>query len=338
MSKNVLDIRPARREGARAVFGFAGVSGSGKTFSAIQFAYGLAGYNAAKVGLLDTENRRGSLYAEILEHATTRPTSERFLIGDLVAPFSPSRYRDAVLQFQDAGVDVLVIDSATHEWEGVGGCDDIANAPDSKGNQPKVPRWNAAKREHRAFMNALLQCDMHVVACIRARDKVKMIPAHESKTGKIEFEHLGILPVQEKNFMFEMTASLLMHDAGTRYERTKVPAALANVFPGDKYITADTGAAVRAWINAGGKVDPVVEKWRNRLLSIADQGVGHIETCWAKVPPAVQAALGSAFYSQLAASAEEFDAQKKLGEEPEAVTAINAQAQLMPAAPVHLDF
>ena len=329
MSKNVLDIRPARREGARAVFGFAGVSGSGKTFSAIQFAYGLAGYNAAKVGLLDTENRRGSLYAEILEHATTRPTSERFLIGDLVAPFSPSRYRDAVMQFQEAGVDVLVIDSVTHEWEGVGGCDDIANEGD-----PNVPRWNKAKRDHRAFMNALLQCDMHVVACLRAREKVKI-----SGRGKdMKYESLGVLPVCEKNFMFELTASILLHDSGRRYDLAKVPTDLIPHFPGDKYITADTGAAVRSWINAGGKVDPVVEKWRNRLLSVADQGIGHIETCWAKVPPAVQAALGPAFYSQLAASAEEFDAQKKLGEEPEAVTAINAQAQLMPAAPVHLDF
>lgn len=321
----VINIREARRAGARTVTAFAGVSGSGKTYSAIQFAYGLAGYDAAKVGLLDTENRRGSLYADILQRAT-KPARLPFKIADLSAPFSPDRYRKAILEFQDAGVDVLVIDSVTHEWEGFGGCDDIANDGD-----PKFPRWNKAKREHRGFVNTMLQCDMHIVACVRAREKVKV------EDGGKKITPLGIMPVCEKNFMFEMTASVLLHDEGTRYDRLKVPSDLKAIFPGDKYITADTGYAVLQWVEGGGIVDPKVEKYRNRLLSVAEQGVRYIETAWAKVPADVQRALGDSFYAELEASAGEFDSQRAVAEAPETMTSINNELAAK-AQPPHLDF
>jgi len=292
------------------VTALAGVSGSGKTYTAIQYAYGLAGFDAGKVGLLDTENRRGSLYCSILEGATT-PTKRRFLIGDLAAPFSPSRYADAMREFESAGVEVLVVDSISHSWEGVGGCEEIATQGD-----PKFPRWNLAKRENRKMVNYMLQCPMHIVLCVRAREKVK-VGAGGSVTP------LGIQPVAEKNLLFEATISVMLADEGRSYSRTKVPADLLQHFPGTTYITAQTGNAVKQWVDGGGEVNPAVEKYRNRLLTVAEQGVRYIETAWAKVPKEIQTALGDSFYSELEASARAFDEQRSLGEEPETVTAIN---------------
>ncbi len=321
----IIQIREARREGARVVIGLAGVSGSGKTYSAIQLAYGLANGNAGKVGLLDTENRRGSLYADIL------PGRERFMIGDLVAPFSPARYAEAILAFQEAGVEVLVIDSVTHEWEGAGGCDDIANDGD-----PKVPRWNRAKREHKRFMNALLQSDMHIIACIRARDKVRI---EKDGRGKSEFIPIGVQPIQEKNFMFELTASLLMHEGGQHYERTKVPADLLHAFPGDRYITPETGRLVRQWVDGGGIVDPEVERYRNRLLTVAEKGEAYVRTAWLKTPPAIQEALGVEFFDALTASARAYDEQRALADDApsETVAQINDALREKPAG-LPLDF
>lgn len=319
---STINIRKAKREGARLVFGFAGVSGGGKTYSAIQLAYGLAGYNAAKVGVLDSENRRAGLMADILERST-RPTKDRFMVADLVAPFSPSRYAEAIRLYQEAGIEVLVIDSVSHEWAGVGGCDDIANEGD-----PKVARWNKAKREHKRFMNSLLQCDMHVVACVRAQEKVRL---EKDKDGKTQFIPIGLQPIQEKAFAFELTASVMIHDQGRRYDVLKMPADLQRHFPGDTYITADAGYAIREWVAGGGQVDPHVEKYRNRLLSVTEQGVRYIETAWQKVPLAVRSALGESFYSELEASARAFDQQRADLEQPETVAAINREmaAQLM---------
>jgi hypothetical protein len=296
---SVIEIVSAEREGARLVFGFCGPSGCGKTFTALQFAYGLANYDAEKVGLLDTENRRGRLYSDILKRST-RPTEKKFLRGDLYAPFSPSRYVDAIQQFQAAGVEVLVIDSATHEWEGIGGCQEIA-----EGNNPRMPNWNRAKKEHKLFMNAALQCDMHIVFCVRAREK--SVPEKDSN-GKTVFRDMGMQPIQEKNFMFEMTASLMLYNQGDDQEVLKCPDVLQPYLGRRKgYITADDGKAVRAWVDGAKVADPAVEKFRNRLLSNTEPGRKHIESCWDKTPAEIRTELGDTFKTQIFASAKAFD-------------------------------
>ena len=201
------EIRKAQRQGARLLIQLSGVSGSGKTFTALQLAYGLAGNNADKVVMIDTENRRGSLYAESLP--------QPFNIIDFYAPFSPARYIQAIEAACNAGAEVIVIDSTSHEWESEGGCEWIAN-------QTRFPDWKRAKAEHKRFMTYMLQCPAHVIACTRAREKVDFSdPKNPIK--------LGIQPIQEKNFSYEATVSLMMHDQGKRQDVLKCPAELQAV-------------------------------------------------------------------------------------------------------------
>ena len=78
---SVINIRKAKREGARLVIGIAGISGSGKTRTALELAYGLANHDASKIGFLDTENKRGSLYSDVLRNG--QGVVQEFYIGDL---------------------------------------------------------------------------------------------------------------------------------------------------------------------------------------------------------------------------------------------------------------
>jgi ABC-type dipeptide/oligopeptide/nickel transport system ATPase component len=301
---SVLQIREAKREGARLVIGIAGVSGSGKTYTALQLAYGLANGNGKKVGFLDTENRRGSLYADSLP--------QPFLIGDLYAPFAPQRYIDAILEFQQAGVEVLVIDSVTHEWEGVGGCEEIASAT-------RFPDWKRAKAEHKRFMNVMLQSNMHIVACIRAREKVDFSDPKNPRP-------LGVQPIQEKNFMFEMTASVLMHDAGHRQTVLKCPSELTGILGrGAGYITADDGKALRQWVDGATAIDPDIERHRNSLQTVTESGLDALGKAWMAVPAKVRKALGQPFLDTLKASAISYDQQRSAGKPvaPEFVSKIN---------------
>lgn len=318
---SLINIRPAERRGARALVALAGVSGSGKTHTAILLGYGLAGYNASKLGFLDTENKRGSLYASVLERCE-RPTKERFMLGDLAAPFSPARYTEAILEFQKLGVEVLVIDSVTHEWEGVGGCDDIANASNAKGEVPKFPRWNLAKREHKRFINTLLQSDMHVICCLRAREKVKVLSG-----GAVE--PLGLQPIQEKNFMFECTVSAMLHDEGRRHDRLKVPSELVSALPGEGYLGARTGEAIRNWLTSAAPATKA-DAFRNRLLAVAEKGESYMRSAWLKVPEATRLALGEDLFSELIESARAFDLQRALAdsETAESVAEVNREVRL----------
>lgn len=293
----ILNIREAKRGGSKAIIGIAGVSGSGKTFTALQIARGMVD-SAKKIGFLDTENKRGSLYADILDGP--------FMIGDLYPPFSPKRYSEAIKEFQDAGVEVLVIDSVSHEWEGEGGCDDIANAPLAAGK--KMANWIGAKREHKGFMNTLLQCNMNVICCIRAREKTDFKDPSKPVS-------LGIQPVCEKNFMFEMTASLLMENEGTKQKFLKMPSFLKSAFgTGEGYLGIETGKKIIAWINTGEKEDPAITKIKSEMLMACEFGLAGVIAIWNKLTPAMKKKL-EAHKNMCKEAAEEYELQAKQAQE-----------------------
>jgi hypothetical protein len=297
---NVLKIRKAKREGARLVIGISGISGSGKTYTALQMAWGLAKGDASKVGFIDTENKRGSLYADILKDRDGK--IHEFNIGDLDAPFSPQRFIDAILEFQRAGVEVLVIDSVSHEWSGLGGVLDIVD-----GFEKSITGWKKGKPEHKRFMNTLLQSDMHIIVCIRASQKTDWKDPKNPKS-------LGIIPVQQEEFMFEMTASMMMWNGGLSRDVIKCPEDLVPIIgavgPQDGYLTAKHGLAIRKWVDGGATLDPNVEKARNTLRTMAEQGVDELRKAWGTITAKVQKELGGAIPAEILASAEAFDRQR----------------------------
>lgn len=294
---SVLNIVKAERAGARLVFNLAGISGSGKTRTAIELAYGLANYDVSKIGFIDTENGRGRLYSEVLESHPTHPTTERWWYGGLYAPFSPQRYIDAILEMQSAGIEVLVIDSYSHVWEGTGGTSEIADT------HPK--KWAEAKRQHKRFVEAALQCNMHVILCVRAREQVDMKDPRNVKS-------LGIQPVWEKNLPFEMTASLMMWNEGASQDVLKCPAALREYLArGEGYITSADGAAIRAWVDGGGQVNAEVDRAANELRTVAEKGRAALETAFKALPKSIREELkASGVLKTIAASADEYDRQR----------------------------
>lgn len=310
------EVRTAERQGARLLIQLAGVSGSGKTYTALHLALGLAGGDAKKVCLIDTENRRGSLYADCL------PEGQRFKVIDFYAPFSPARYKLAIDAAVKAGAEVIVIDSVSHEWEGPGGCHDIADR-----TLPKLRDWKTAKAEHKAFMTHMLQSPAHIIACTRARNKTDFTDTRNPIS-------LGIQPIQEENFSYEATVSLLMHEQGKMQDVLKCPAELAGILGrGQGYIGVSQGAAVRSWVDGAVPVDPAIEHARGTLLNTAERGLEAFKAAWNALPAATRKALGQPFRDQCAASATEYDNQRA-AVEPEgsaALDALNAATEQMAA-------
>lgn len=298
----ILNIRPAVRGGSKPIIGICGTSGSGKTYTALKMARGMVN-KPSEIGFIDTENKRGSLYADILDGT--------FQIGDLYAPFSPSRYSEAIKEFQAAGVKVLVLDSVSHEWEGEGGCDDIANAPKADGTPRKVPNWIGAKRQHKTFMNTLLYCPMPVIACIRARDKIKVVKIN----GKEEFIPQGLQPICEKSFMFEMTASMLIEEEGKKQTFLKMPDFLKPFFGnGNGYLGEETGRKVIEWFEVGERDSPEVVIAKANMLSACELGLAGLMAIWNTLTPAMKKKL-EAHKNLCKASAIEYDRQAKEADE-----------------------
>lgn len=323
-----IKLREATRQNVKLLIGLAGTSGSGKTYSALMLAYGLAGKNGQKIAILDTENKRGSLYADSL------PNNDKFLIADIEPPFPPSKLSEAILSVEKHGIDVVVLDSFTHFWESEGGAKDIAEivleahfkckkcgylfrhnepcpmcgATERFENKPKrVADWIRAKAEWKKMMNNLLMANCHVIVCLRARERVEVKKINDD----LVYIPLGLQMITEKNAPFEMTASLMLHDSGKRQDVMKCPAELMPILGrGSGYLTIDDGFALRQWIDGGGKLNPEVERVRNVLQLTAESGTEAIRQAWEATPKDIRAALGRDFLETIKASAAEYDRQR----------------------------
>lgn len=250
-----MELVKAVRKSAPLLISLSSMSGGGKTFSGLLLASGLAGPNG-KIAMIDAENGRGSFYADDPDICAAIPQGYSRI--DLTPPFTPKRYVEAIEVCEKAGSAVTIIDSTSHEWEGEGGCCDIAENNKLRG----MPNWAMAKREHKKFLSYCMSSTMHIIFCLRAREKVKIlergdiIPGTDKQADKPMVVPLGIQPIAEKNFVFEMLLSLGFDERTHQYYGIKVPKMLAGFFPGGQLVTKDHGARIREWNDGAASGDP----------------------------------------------------------------------------------
>lgn len=212
------------------------------------------------------------------------------MYANLNPPFSPDRYGKAIKEFQETGVKVLVIDSVSHEWEGIGGCEDIANSPRADGSERKIADWKRSKNEHRTrFMNSLMYADMHIICCVRAREKTDFKDINKPVS-------LGIQPVCEKNFLFEMMASIMFSNEGKNQTWIKVPDYLKEAFgTGNAYLGQETGRKIIEWVRLGEKENPIVTKSRGEIILICEKGLKALQESWKTLDPIARKALNTEY-------------------------------------------
>lgn len=199
------EFRPAVRENVPLLIGLAGGTGSGKTYSAMTLAKGIAG--SKRFAVIDTENGRAKHYADLFQ----------FDVADLAAPFRPLAYADAIQAADAAGYPVVVVDSMSHEWYGDGGCLDWHDELMGGDQKKNLSAWIEPKKQHKRMVTRLLQVRAHVILCFRAEPKVEAV-RENGQTKIVPKPSLtgldGWIPIAEKNLPYELTASfLLMADA-----------------------------------------------------------------------------------------------------------------------------
>lgn len=282
------EIKPAVREKTHVLVSLAGPSGCGKTYSALLMARGLVG-PSGKIGFIDTEAKRARHYADLTP----------FDVADMTPPFSPLRYLEAVKTFAEAGYKVLVIDSMSHEWEGTGGCIEMAEG--GRG----LLAWQKPKAEHKKLMNYLLQVPMHVIFCCRAREK--MVQIKNPDTGKDEVVNQGWHAIAEKNFIFEMTVSMLLDEKTKVPVLTKCPEALLEAFPDGKRITPECGAKLAAWAEEGVALDEKFEALKLAGQEAAEGGTATLRQWFSGLAKPDQARVKPVLDGTLKGIAEEVD-------------------------------
>jgi len=231
----------ATRKKAKLRLALTGPSGSGKTWGALQIAKGLGG----RIACIDTEKGSASLYDHIVD----------FDVSELSPPFSPEAYVAAIKSAEKAGYNVLIIDSTSHEWNGSGGVlellEDVAKAK-YRGNTWSA--WNELTPRHRAFIDAMLQSNMHIIATGRSKTETVQ---QDTGNGKKSVVKLGMKTEQRDGFEYEFTVVLDIIHSGNYAVASKDR---TGVFAGDaKPITEDTGRALLTWLETGTEALPPVD-------------------------------------------------------------------------------
>lgn len=260
-----MQLIKATRKKSKLRLNISGPSGSGKTYSALLMAKGLIG-DWSKIGIIDTESGSACLYDHLGE----------FQWLDFQPPFSPERYVEAIDSCIKAGMECIIIDSASHEWSGIGGCIEInEKLAQSKFKGNTWSAWSQTTPRHDAFVDKILSCPVHIITCTRS--KMETVMTDDKKVKK-----LGMKDIQRENWEYELTVSLNLdrdtHTATASKDRTEL---FENKDP--FVITEETGKLIRQWcekgIDAVPAPDPIAAAIAEMYLS---KNIAEVQTNWSR--------------------------------------------------------
>jgi hypothetical protein len=242
-----ISFRPAKLESTPLMIGLAGPSGSGKTYSSLRLAKGIAG--DGKIVMIDTESGRGLHYANMF----------KFEYGELKAPFRPEAYLEAIMAAAKAGANVIIIDSMSHEHEGIGGIlewqleevNRMAGDDYKKREAVKFSAWIKPKASHNKLVNTVLQTPVHLIFNFRAKDKLEL---KKDDNGKIQPVAAGWQPICADRFEYEMTALLVLPPGAKgvpdlEAKATKLQEQHRHIIKPGVQIDEAMGAALASWAN-----------------------------------------------------------------------------------------
>jgi hypothetical protein len=216
-------------------------SGGGKTFSSLLMARGFVGPKGRMV-LVDTESGRGELYADVKEFGG-------YDVLPLEDPFSPERYMKAIGAVEESGAAIGILDSGSHEWEGLGGVLDMAEKTGGNG----LAKWQKPKMEHALFLQRLLRSTIPWIICLRAKFKTRQIKVN----GRTEIvKDDAPTPIQADDFIFEATVHGLIDLEHNFHPRKISHPDLADCLPDRKPLTMEHGRLIAEWCAKGGKKVP----------------------------------------------------------------------------------
>jgi hypothetical protein len=263
----IFAIDDATRGGMHLLIQLFGPSECGKTLTGLYLARGIANALAGRdgvVGAMDTEGR-ARMFSDKIPGG--------FKVGELTRPFSPSRYLEGIDLFMRFGVDVLMIDSFSHVWEGIGGVLDQAEQNEMNGRKG-LAKWSKPKRDYNRMVSMLLTTRIPLIFCSRAKQPIKIEMGRKNGRDVEEWIPQPWEPIQDKRLKFDMTIVVPMTLHGcheTAPDRLKCPDDLRHLFTGEP-LSIETGELIGRWVAGGEPVNHVHELLRKNAHDTAARG------------------------------------------------------------------
>jgi hypothetical protein len=230
-----MKLQKAAKSKVKLKIALQGTSGSGKTYSALQLAYGIVG-NWDKIAVIDTENESSNYYAN----------QGDFNVLSLQAPYTPQRYIEAIQACINEGMECVIIDSITHEWDGIGGVLEMhekATRNSRSGNSFNA--WASITPLHNSFVQFIVDAPVHIIGTLRTKSDYVL----QDRGGKQVPVKVGMKAITRDGMEYEFGIGFeidLNHTATCSKDRT-------GIFVDSEpfVITPDTGRKLVEWANTG---------------------------------------------------------------------------------------
>ncbi|MDR0472342.1 MAG: ATP-binding protein [Treponema sp.] len=252
-----MEFKKAVKTKSRLRLAVDGVSGSGKTYTALAIASGMGG----PIALIDSEHGSASLYADRFEFDTV----------DLME-FQIENYIEALNAAASANYPIVIVDSTSHAWDAlVERVDRIANT--LTGGNTSFRAWAQGTPLQKQLIEALLNYPGHVIVTCRSKTEYSI---DKDDKGKTTISKVGTAAVQRAGFEYEFTMAMTMdanHVGHVTKDRT-------SKFQ-DKFITKpgkDFGQQLIAWLNEGAAPPPPPPKTTEQKCHDAMVEIGNILT------------------------------------------------------------
>lgn len=231
----IMELRKSERKQAKIKLALQGASGSGKTYSSLLIAYGMT-KRWDKIAIIDSENGSADLYAHL----------GSYNVLNLSAPFNPESYIEAIEICEQAGMEVIIIDSISQCWDFL-----LEFHAGLQGNS--FANWGKITPRQNAFVQKILSSSCHIIATMRTKQDYVL----NQKDGKFIPEKVGLKSVQRDGIDYEFTLVFdidMKHNVNTSKDRTEL-------FMGkpEFVITSKIGETILEWCNSGANVDSVRE-------------------------------------------------------------------------------
>jgi AAA domain len=180
----------------------AGTGGAGKTLTSLLIGHKLAA--GGSIALIDTEAGSASLYAGKVPGG--------FHVLEL-SPAGPVQMVEAMKEAEATKAKVLIIDSASAEWAGPGGCLEMVDNAKFKG-------WAMVTPLHNRFYDAIRAWPGHVIITVRRKIEYAVSPSGAPKK-------IGLTMVQRDGLEYELDLIINLEDSLAVVSKSRLDPPLA---------------------------------------------------------------------------------------------------------------
>lgn len=238
-----MKLQKAERHQVKLRLGLSGASGFGKTMSALLLGYGITN-DWSKIAIIDTENGSASLYSHL----------GAYNVLTLEDYYPPERYIKAIEMCEEAGMEVVIIDSITHEWSGKGGCLEIHEQLGGR-----FQDWGKVSPRHQSFIDKILNSSAHIITTVRRKVDYSM---DADMSGKSKVVKHGTKEITREGFEYELTANFEIINDKHLCKASKDRTGLFMDKP-EFIINSFTGRKLMEWCNSGISLQDVQNEINN---------------------------------------------------------------------------